>query len=113
MISKLLREQRIKNSNAVIFGEGFNKGLVMLNADSEGELTEVTFSDQEETLSTILVSEMMILANTLTGRYFAENKIGGVFRCYKQLPLGEVAQQQYDSMITSTKRNFSQAKRYR
>ncbi|AJS96176.1 ALS_1a_G0044220.mRNA.1.CDS.1 [Saccharomyces cerevisiae] len=106
MISKLLREQRIKNSNAVIFGEGFNKGLVMLNADSEGELTEVTFSDQEETLSTILVSEMMILANTLTGRYFAENKIGGVFRCYKQLPLGEVAQQQYDSMITSTKKGI-------
>ncbi|EJS44111.1 msu1p [Saccharomyces arboricola H-6] len=104
MISKLLRDQRIKNSNAIIFGEGFNKGLVTLNANEEGELTDVSFSDQAETLSTILVSEMMILANTLTGTYFAENKIGGVFRCYKQLSLDMIAQRQYNSMITSTKK---------
>ncbi|CAI4048910.1 exoribonuclease II SKDI_13G4180 [Saccharomyces kudriavzevii IFO 1802] len=106
MVSNLLRDRRIKNNNAVIFGEGFNKGLVTLNANEEGELTEISFSDQVETLSTVLVSEMMILANTLTGKYFADNKICGVFRCYKQLPLDIIAQEQYDSMITSTKKGL-------
>lgn len=104
MISKLLRELRIKKNNAVIFGEGFNRGLVTLNTNKAGELTEVSFSDQAETPSTVLVSEMMILANTLVGRFFAENKISGVFRCYKQLPLDAIAQQQYNSLITSAKK---------
>lgn len=102
-IAKALRQKRVREQNAIIFGEGFNKGLVKLNSDNDGELTCVSFEDQTETSSTILVSEMMILANTLTGRFFKTNGIPGIYRSYKELTLKDTALQAYSSIREKTK----------
>lgn len=103
-ISHLLRKSRVEDKNAVVFGSGFNKGLVQLSNDENGLLKEISFTDQQETASTLLVSEMMILANHLTGKYFKENNIPGVFRCYKSLVLGQQAQKEYNAMKVKIKK---------
>lgn len=95
-IAQQLRDYRVKNQNAVVFGDGFNKGQVELLADKEDVLQKVAFKDQVETPSTVLVSELMILANTLSGRFFKNHKIPGVFRCYKSLKVGTQAQFEYE-----------------
>lgn len=102
-VAKSLRAKRVKNQDAIIFGEGFNKGLVKLSPDETGELTQISFEDQVESKSTVLVSEMMILANTLTGGYFRKNKIPGVFRCYNELQLKDRALKEYTKMKEMTK----------
>lgn len=104
-ISQFLRKSRVEDNNAVIFGSGLNKGLVQLSNDENG-LKEISFTDQQETASTLLVSEIMILANDLTGKYFKENKIPGVFRCYKPLLLGQEAQQEYNAMKSKIKKEI-------
>ncbi|SCU99831.1 LAMI_0G01134g1_1 [Lachancea mirantina] len=99
----LLRSRRVKDHNAIIFGEGFNNGFVSLNSNDVCEPNQINFSDQRETKSTILVSEMMILANTLAGKFFAKNEIPGIFRCYKELPLKAKAQEAYRAMQRKSK----------
>lgn len=99
-VSKLLRKQRIESNNAIMFGEGFNKGLVKI---VEGE---PHFTDQSETPSTILVSEIMILANTLTGAYFKQNNIPGIYRCYKNLLLESKAFVEYQNLQNKIKAGF-------
>ncbi|KAL3229154.1 hypothetical protein RNJ44_02241 [Nakaseomyces bracarensis] len=94
-ISKRLQYCRALEDNAVIFGEGFNRGMVQLQPDEHGNLTRPTFYDQNQTDSTILVSEFMLLANSQTGRFFKKNKIPGIYRCYRELNLGPVALNQY------------------
>ena len=101
-ISLLLQSKRINEQRAIIFGEGFNRGLVKLNEGESGRLDKIGFEDQSQTPSTVLVSEMMILANTLAGRYFQVNKIPGVFRCYKELLLKSGARESYESLRAMT-----------
>lgn len=104
-IAKLLRKKRIFKDNAIIFGEGFNKGQVSVIKDSCNDdlITDVKFFDQNEKSSTILVSEFMILANSLTGRFFRDNQIPGVFRCYNELNLTSNAKKQYKSLTDNLK----------
>ncbi|QLL34648.1 hypothetical protein HG536_0H00220 [Torulaspora globosa] len=101
-ISGLLRKSRIFNDDAVVFGSGFNQGLVALSPVDR----EISFFDQKETASTLLVSELMILANTLAGRYFAENNIPGVFRCYQTLSMRDQAEREYENMKRKVKKGI-------
>lgn len=97
-IAQRLQYCRLHNNKAIIFGEGFNKGLVQLQADENGQLTKPTFYDQTQTASTVLVSEFMLLANSLTGQFFKKNEIPGIYRCCRELNLGSVAANQYVQM---------------
>lgn len=99
-----LRNKRIQADHAIIFGEGFNKGLVQVDLD-EDKVPVITFKDQVESPSTILVSEFMILANTFTGKYFKENNIPGIYRSYKDLSLGPLAFTSYMKLQQQTKKN--------
>lgn len=103
-ISQSLRAHRIETQQAVVFGSEFNKGLVELSPDESGILQKVSFKDQVETPSSVLVSEMMILANTLSGKFFQNNNLPGVFRCYQPLVLGSQAQNEYESLKTKIKK---------
>ncbi|SJM88830.1 related to Exoribonuclease II, mitochondrial [Zygosaccharomyces bailii] len=97
-IARELRDYRVKVQHAVLFGDSFNRVQVELSPSQSGVSQQVSFKDQVETPSTVLVSEMMILANTLSGEFFRKNKIPGVFRCYKSLKLGIQAKAEYDLM---------------
>lgn len=101
-VSRLLRKSRIFNDDAVVFGAGFNQGLVALSPVDR----EISFFDQKETASTLLVSELMILANTLAGRYFAENRIPGIFRCYQTLSMRGQAEKEYEAMKSKVKKGI-------
>lgn len=101
-VSSMLRKSRIFNDDAVVFGTGFNQGLVTLSPVNQ----EISFFDQKETASTLLVSELMILANTLAGKYFAENNIPGVFRCYQTLSMRGQAQREYENMKKQIKKGL-------
>lgn len=103
-IAKRLRLQRIHKYNAIVFGDT-QKGLVYLETDSEGELTKIKFKDQLTTKSNILVSELMIMTNTLTGRYFKENNIPGIFRGYKELKLKFEAYKTYQWLKSMSKQS--------
>ncbi|KAG0671157.1 hypothetical protein C6P45_001170 [Maudiozyma exigua] len=104
-ISESLRKYRIHKHNAIIFGSGFNKGLPKLMPDKSDETKfEIKLEDQKETSSTILVSEFMILANSLCGEYFKKNGIPGVFRCYSNLELSIRANNQYHLINDKVKR---------
>ncbi|CCH59134.1 hypothetical protein TBLA_0B02920 [Henningerozyma blattae CBS 6284] len=103
-ISNLLKKNRIQNGNAVIFGEGFNKGLVTLSCSKDGGPV-INFKDQNDTKSVTLVTEMMILANSLAARLFKENKIPGIFRCYHELHLAKKAQLEFDILRENIKVN--------
>lgn len=103
VIARELRKNRISNGNAILFGEGFNKGLVQLQIFHD-EMPHITFKDQVDSPSTILVSEFMILANTFTGSFFKQNSIPGVFRTYNNLPLGPMAYKSYAKLQEQTKR---------
>ncbi|KAL6939200.1 hypothetical protein ACO0RG_003029 [Hanseniaspora osmophila] len=82
-LSSLLKEKRVEEGNAVVFGEGFNKGLPKMNIDTK----TIEFQDGESTKSTLLVSELMILANSLAGRFLAKNKIPAIYRVYTDLAI--------------------------
>ncbi|SCU86286.1 LAME_0D05358g1_1 [Lachancea meyersii CBS 8951] len=97
-VATLLRKRRVEEEDAIVFGEGFNKGLVKLSDNGTNEAPAIEFVDQVETASTVMVSEMMILANTLAGKYFRDKKLPGVFRCYRELNLKDRAQSGYDSL---------------
>ncbi|SCU86656.1 LAFA_0E02234g1_1 [Lachancea sp. 'fantastica'] len=102
-VAKMLRKKRVEEEDAIIFGEGFNKGLVKVDTNRiENKNPTISFVDQVESASTLMVSEMMILANSLTGKYFRDNKIPGVFRCYEELALKDSALQSYNSLRTMT-----------
>ena len=109
-IAKALRKKRIQEGGAVVF-ENSSNGLVRLTTDDNSDLTVVSFEDQKESKSTILVSELMILANTIAASYFKEAKIPGIFRAYRKLNLVDEAASLYEWMETKTKNNeiFSQA----
>lgn len=102
LATKLLHK-RIHDDNAVVFGDGFNKGLVSLSPDDDGELCIPTFYDQSQTKSTLLVSEFMILTNKLCAAFFQENKIPGVYRCYNGLNLGNQAKAQFELLKENIK----------
>ncbi|CCD27221.1 exoribonuclease II NDAI_0K00320 [Naumovozyma dairenensis CBS 421] len=89
-IAKLLRKYRINENNAIVFGEGFNRGIPDLQSTED----EIIFTDQKNSDSNELVSEMMILANTLTGKYCKDHKIPVIYRCYSPLDIGPEAQQE-------------------
>lgn len=101
-VAELLRKSRIQDNNAVVFGSGFNSGLVAVSPVDR----EITFFDQKDSKSTLLVSEFMILANTLSGRFFAENNIPGIFRAYRPLILKGQALQEYEKMKKNIKRDL-------
>lgn len=106
-LSQQLRDNRVNDQQAVVFGSEFNRGQVELSPDENGILQRVSHKDQVETPSSILVSEMMILANTLSGQFFKDNKIPGIFRCYQSLILGERAQGEYESLKSKIKNGKS------
>lgn len=92
-----LRRNRIQNDNAIIFGQGFNRGLPKLTGVVNNQQKfNIEFEDQKDTTSTVLVSEFMILANSLCGEYFKKNNIPGVFRCYSNLEMSSKALGQYN-----------------
>lgn len=98
MIAGILRNKRTQENGAITFGEGFNRGTPKYSEDSETESDVISFVDQKNTKSNELVTELMILANTLCGRYFKENKIFGVYRCYNDLNLEPKAKMQYNKL---------------
>ncbi|GAV53346.1 hypothetical protein ZYGR_0AI06300 [Zygosaccharomyces rouxii] len=102
-ISRSLRDSRIRTQQAVVFGSEFNKGQIELSPDENGALQRISFKDQIETPSSVLVSEMMILANTLSGKFFRDNNLPGVFRCYQPLALGPQAENEYEFLKTKIK----------
>lgn len=101
-IAQLLRKSRIQKDGAVVFGTGFNQGLVAVSPVDQ----EISFYDQKESQSTLLVSEIMILANTLAGRFFVEKNIPGIFRAYQPLELRGQAHQEYKRMTENIKREI-------
>lgn len=101
-IAVSLKTNRIKDDDAVIFGEGFNKGLIQLESN-ENNVPAISFKDQNNSPSTTLVSEFMILANKLIAQYFSQNNIPGVFRCYKDLSLGPSAYKSYSQLQVQIK----------
>lgn len=101
-IAELLRESRIQKDGAIVFGSGFNQGLVAVSPVDQ----EISFFDQKESKSTLLVSELMILANSLAGRFFAEKEIPGIFRAYQPLTLRGQADQEYERMKKSVKKGI-------
>ncbi|SMN22024.1 similar to Saccharomyces cerevisiae YMR287C DSS1 3'-5' exoribonuclease, component of the mitochondrial degradosome along with the ATP-dependent RNA helicase Suv3p [Maudiozyma saulgeensis] len=102
-----LRRNRIQNDNAIIFGEGFNRGLPKLTEKaSDEQILNIDFEDQRETSSTVLVSEFMILANSLCGEYFKKYNIPGVFRCYSNLEMSSKALRQYNVFQEKVKNGF-------
>ncbi|CCK70381.1 exoribonuclease II KNAG_0E01140 [Huiozyma naganishii CBS 8797] len=103
-IASGLRHNRVKLNGAVVFGEGFNNGQVRLIRDSANKVKDITFENNNETPSTVLVSELMILANTLSGNFFRENKIPGIFRCYNELKLDGKALSDYRSIQDNVQR---------
>lgn len=107
-IAAILRRNRIHNDDAVIFGEGFNKGLVKLTKSDKKSNSSISFYDQSETPSSILVSEFMILANTLCGGYFKKNRIPGIFRCYNHLAMSPLAEREYKALRSKIKRGHFQ-----
>ena len=98
-IAVRLRRNRIIYDKAIVFGEGFNNGLpkLILNDKADGGF-DISFKDNLETSSTILVSEMMILANTLCGKFFNEKRIPGVFRCYSHLAMSGLSKKEFGSL---------------
>lgn len=108
-IAKALRRNRVVNHGAVLF-EGDQKGLVTLLPDENSDLTVVSFKDSVETKSTILVSELMILANSLTAKYFVTKDIPGIFRGYRSLNVVEEATSIYDWVKTKTKKGRALSK---
>lgn len=105
-IAVSLKTNRIKYDNAIIFGEGFNKGLTQLETN-ENNIPAVSFKDQNNSPSTTLVSEFMILANKLIAQYFSQNNIPGVFRCYKDLSLGPLAYKSYSQLQVQIKKGHT------
>lgn len=97
MIATLLNKRRIRNS-AVIFGDGFNKGQVKLFNVKKNDTIDIKFNDQVNSESQLLVSEFMILANLLTGKFFHENKVPAIFKAYSELELGTTAKFEYETM---------------
>ncbi|CCF60808.1 hypothetical protein KAFR_0L01970 [Kazachstania africana CBS 2517] len=106
-IARALRNNRMKNGGAVVFGEGFNKGMIEFFEEGQAEVKNVKFIDQEETPATLLVSELMILTNTLCGWFFKKNNIPGIYRSYNKLLLGSKATMEYMSLQSSTKSGVS------
>lgn len=102
-VAKRLKNNRIIKDNAVIFGDGFNDGLVNVRLGKNGKADNIYFTNQSDSDSVTLVSELMILANTLTGRYFSKHNIPGVYRCYNELELGESASKEYHSLKENVK----------
>ncbi|KAH3903609.1 exoribonuclease II SCDLUD_001253 [Saccharomycodes ludwigii] len=100
-ISNLLYKKRIIEDNAIIFGEGFNKGLVKLDSESQ-----IHFYDNKNTKSTTLVSEIMILANKLSGEYLAKNKIPAIFKSYKELNVDPQVAAKYNNLKLQTKKSL-------
>lgn len=72
-IAEALRKGRLAGG-AIIFKDP----ELYVRVDQSGEI-QVSLRDRE-TPSQVLVSEMMILANTLFARFLAENKLPGIFR---------------------------------
>ena len=107
MLASLLRDRRVQDHNAVLFGDEFNRGLVKLvGENSGGKLPQITFYDNTESKSSILVSEMMILANSLAGKFFKEHNIPGIYRCYNNLELGRKAASELEFLQKRTKSGF-------
>ena len=107
MLASLLRDRRVQDHNAVLFGDEFNRGLVKLDGEnSSGKLPQITFYDNTESKSSILVSEMMILANSLAGKFFKEHNIPGIYRCYNNLELGRKAASELEFLQKRTKSGF-------
>ena len=104
-IAVKLRQDRVTYENAIVFGEGFNDGLPQLTPNPKGkEEYDISFKDNTETSSTILVSEMMILANTLCGLFFTEKGIPGVFRCYSHLTMSKYSGREFKSLQDKVKK---------
>ncbi|EDO14408.1 hypothetical protein Kpol_237p4 [Vanderwaltozyma polyspora DSM 70294] len=103
LIAKGLNNSRIMN-NAVIFSDEINNGKIELTKDEiTGEVTQINFKGGKFTDSNILVSELMILANSLAGKFFAENGIPAIYRSYSDLLLGKDAQSEYNAMLSNLK----------
>ncbi|SCU97208.1 LADA_0H05072g1_1 [Lachancea dasiensis] len=105
-VATLLRRKRVEDGGAIVFGDGFNKGLVKIKDTGtmeRGGSPAIEFEDQKVTPSTLMVSELMILANTMTGNYFATHGIPGVFRSYKELALKGKAFEGYEQLRSLTR----------
>ncbi|CCE64542.1 hypothetical protein TPHA_0I00350 [Tetrapisispora phaffii CBS 4417] len=110
-IANHLRKCRIDNS-AVIFGEGFNKGAVnLIEKKQDGEKSyKVNFKDSETTPSNIIVSEFMILANSLAGKYFKNHKIPAIYKTYKGLNMKPKASSQFKKILNVNKKRLPSIK---
>ncbi|AAS53819.2 AFR448Wp [Eremothecium gossypii ATCC 10895] len=96
-VAESLREERKVLKHAIMFGDVQN-GLISLTPNEDGKLLNVQLVDSKSTKSNTLVSELMIMANSLAGRYFHENTIPGVYRGCTELLLKFEASNQYASL---------------
>lgn len=71
-VSKMLRQGRVKDGALII---GRQNITVQLDANGAPQIIK-----ESETDSKILVSELMILANSIAGNIFANNKVPAIFR---------------------------------
>ncbi|CCH43812.1 hypothetical protein BN7_3366 [Wickerhamomyces ciferrii] len=90
-IAQKLRESRVEQG-AVIFGESFGTDVKVLPksendaesdslyVDSSMDDYNIVFGKQKSTDSQLLVSELMILANTISGSVLKENSYPGIYK---------------------------------
>ncbi|CDO93009.1 unnamed protein product [Kluyveromyces dobzhanskii CBS 2104] len=109
-IARALRKQRVVERGAVVF-ENDSTGLVSLSSDDNSGSTNISFKNQLETKSTILVSELMILANSLAATFFKKNRIPGIYRGYRPLNLVDdaAAVPEWIQMKTNKNEMFAKA----
>ncbi|AGO11035.1 AaceriAFR448Wp [[Ashbya] aceris (nom. inval.)] len=102
-VAESLQQERKVCNQAIMFGD-VQTGLVSLKPNEDGELLNVELVDSEVSKSNTLVSELMIMANSLAGRYFRENNIPGVYRGYTELQLKFEASNLYASLRRAMRR---------
>ncbi|AMD20295.1 HDL449Cp [Eremothecium sinecaudum] len=93
-IASKLKNIRVKKNGALTF-DHVRQGILKLQPNERGELINVTFYNEEQTKSKLLVSELMIMANMLSGKYFSDNGIPGIYRSCQELDLKNEAATSY------------------
>ncbi|ODQ77195.1 hypothetical protein BABINDRAFT_163703 [Babjeviella inositovora NRRL Y-12698] len=88
-VGRALRKMRIK-SGAIVFGTSpddvemtLTQDITLQREDLADSPIQLSFSPKQETSSQVLVSELMIMANHISGSFFRDNQIPGVFRQFR------------------------------
>lgn len=105
-VANKLKHNRVCKDDAIIFGD-VKHGLVSLRSTQDEGLSNITFTDQKVTKSNTLVSELMIVTNVLASSFFAQKKIPGIYRGYRELDLKFDAGISYNRLRAKAKKGLS------